>query len=152
METFASDPLISAFLSPRKVQFDRGAKGLHPRACPWPLPVLQCADAAELPHNPSGQPGVGEGPQGGNQGWGPLWRTWKPPSTVPAWVSPSQHENLGHGSFTKIFRGRRQEVVDGETHDTEVLLKVMDSRHQNCMEVRRGPEKAMQNCKELGPG
>lgn len=65
---------------------------------------------------------------------------------------PPQHENLGHGSFTKIFRGRRREVVDGETHDTEVLLKVMDSRHQNCMEVRQGPEKALQNCTELGPG
>ncbi|XP_031196118.1 tyrosine-protein kinase JAK3 [Mastomys coucha] len=53
--------------------------------------------------------------------------------TIPA-DSLEWHENLGHGSFTKIFRGRRQEVVDGETHDTEVLLKVMDSRHQNCME------------------
>lgn len=31
--------------------------------------------------------------------------------------------------------------MDGETHDTEVLLKVMDSRHQNCMEVWQGPGK-----------
>ncbi|XP_021493818.1 tyrosine-protein kinase JAK3 [Meriones unguiculatus] len=44
------------------------------------------------------------------------------------------HENLGHGSFTKIYRGRRREEVDGEARDTEVLLKVMDARHQNCME------------------
>lgn len=136
--------ITSAFLTLRKVQFDRGAKGLHPCACPQPLPVLLCIDTAELPHNPSGQPGVGEGPlaqldegpQGGSQGQGPSWRTWKPSSTVPAWMSFPQHENLGHGSFTKIFRGHRREVVDGETHDTEVLLKVMDSRHRNCMEVR----------------
>lgn len=53
--------------------------------------------------------------------------------TIPA-DSLEWHENLGHGSFTKIFHGHRREVVDGETHDTEVLLKVMDSRHQNCME------------------
>lgn len=53
--------------------------------------------------------------------------------TIPT-DSLEWHENLGHGSFTKIFRGRRREVVDGETHDSEVLLKVMDSRHRNCME------------------
>ncbi|XP_040598052.1 tyrosine-protein kinase JAK3 [Mesocricetus auratus] len=53
--------------------------------------------------------------------------------TIPA-DSLEWHENLGHGSFTKIYRGRRREAVDGETHDTEVLLKVMDARHRNCME------------------
>uniref|UniRef100_A0A8C5KBP0 Tyrosine-protein kinase n=1 Tax=Jaculus jaculus TaxID=51337 RepID=A0A8C5KBP0_JACJA len=42
--------------------------------------------------------------------------------------------NLGHGSFTKIYRGHRHEAVDGETRNTEVLLKVMDSKHRNCME------------------
>lgn len=46
-----------------------------------------------------------------------------------------QHENLGHGSFTKIYRGCRHEVVDGEARETEVLLKVMDAKHKNCMEV-----------------
>uniref|UniRef100_A0A5F7ZBH2 Tyrosine-protein kinase n=1 Tax=Macaca mulatta TaxID=9544 RepID=A0A5F7ZBH2_MACMU len=44
------------------------------------------------------------------------------------------HENLGHGSFTKIYRGCRHEVVDGESRKTEVLLKVMDAKHKNCME------------------
>ncbi|ERE89023.1 tyrosine-protein kinase JAK2-like protein [Cricetulus griseus] len=53
--------------------------------------------------------------------------------TIPA-ESLEWHENLGHGSFTKIYRGCRREAVDGETHDTEVLLKVMDARHRNCME------------------
>uniref|UniRef100_A0A452RVH2 Tyrosine-protein kinase n=1 Tax=Ursus americanus TaxID=9643 RepID=A0A452RVH2_URSAM len=45
------------------------------------------------------------------------------------------HENLGHGSFTKIYRGCRHEVVEGEARETEVLLKVMDAKHKNCMEV-----------------
>ncbi|XP_049983682.1 tyrosine-protein kinase JAK3 isoform X1 [Alexandromys fortis] len=53
--------------------------------------------------------------------------------TIPA-DSLEWHENLGHGSFTKIYRGHRREAVDGETHETEVLLKVMDARHRNCME------------------
>ncbi|KAM7142739.1 tyrosine-protein kinase JAK3 isoform 1-T3 [Molossus nigricans] len=44
------------------------------------------------------------------------------------------HENLGHGSFTKIYRGCRHEAVDGEPRETEVLLKVLDAKHKNCME------------------
>uniref|UniRef100_A0A250YM00 Tyrosine-protein kinase n=1 Tax=Castor canadensis TaxID=51338 RepID=A0A250YM00_CASCN len=44
------------------------------------------------------------------------------------------HENLGHGSFTKIYRGHRHEGVDGEARETEVLLKVMDATHRHCME------------------
>ncbi|XP_036731956.2 tyrosine-protein kinase JAK3 isoform X1 [Manis pentadactyla] len=44
------------------------------------------------------------------------------------------YENLGHGSFTKIYRGCRHEAVDGEAWETEVLLKVMDAKHKNCME------------------
>ncbi|XP_058513711.1 tyrosine-protein kinase JAK3 [Ochotona princeps] len=44
------------------------------------------------------------------------------------------HENLGHGSFTKIYRGSRREVVDGEARQTEVLLKVMGAKHQTCLE------------------
>ncbi|XP_075857638.1 tyrosine-protein kinase JAK3 [Microcebus murinus] len=44
------------------------------------------------------------------------------------------HENLGHGSFTKIYRGCRREAVDGEARDTEVVLKVLDAKHKNCME------------------
>ncbi|XP_004616913.2 tyrosine-protein kinase JAK3 [Sorex araneus] len=53
--------------------------------------------------------------------------------TIPA-QSLEWHENLGHGSFTKIYRGHRHEVVDGEARDTEVLLKVMDAKHKSCME------------------
>lgn len=51
-------PLTSAFLPlpPRKVQFDRGKKGLHPFPSPQPHPILLHADAAELPHDPCGQP------------------------------------------------------------------------------------------------
>ncbi|XP_036997892.2 tyrosine-protein kinase JAK3 isoform X2 [Artibeus jamaicensis] len=44
------------------------------------------------------------------------------------------HENLGHGSFTRIYRGCRQEPVDGEPRKTEVLLKVLDGKHKNCTE------------------
>ncbi|XP_037674331.1 tyrosine-protein kinase JAK3 [Choloepus didactylus] len=44
------------------------------------------------------------------------------------------HENLGHGSFTKIYRGRRHEAVDGAARETEVLLKVMVAKHRHCME------------------
>ncbi|XP_006107112.3 tyrosine-protein kinase JAK3, partial [Myotis lucifugus] len=43
-------------------------------------------------------------------------------------------ENLGHGSFTKIYRGCRHETVDGEPRETEVLLKVLDAKHKHCME------------------
>lgn len=49
---------------------------------------------------------------------------------------PCQHENLGHGSFTKIYRGSRHEDVDGEARETEVLLKVLDAEHRNLVEVR----------------
>ncbi|KAM5237984.1 tyrosine-protein kinase JAK3 [Ctenodactylus gundi] len=43
-------------------------------------------------------------------------------------------ESLGHGSFTKIFRGCRLETVEGEARETEVLLKVMSTIHRNCTE------------------
>ncbi|KAF3829278.1 hypothetical protein GH733_003542, partial [Mirounga leonina] len=58
----------------------------------------------------------------------------------------SPHENLGHGSFTKIYRGCRHEVVEGEVRETEVLLKVMDAKHKNCMEV------SVMGTKTLGSG
>ncbi|KFO22592.1 Tyrosine-protein kinase JAK3 [Fukomys damarensis] len=48
--------------------------------------------------------------------------------------SLQRHENLGHGSFTKIYRGCRRESVDGEARETEVLLKVLDAEHRNCVE------------------
>ncbi|XP_067416093.1 tyrosine-protein kinase JAK3 [Emydura macquarii macquarii] len=43
-------------------------------------------------------------------------------------------ENLGRGSFTKIYRGIKREQGDDTCHQTDVLLKVMDSSHRNCSE------------------
>ncbi|OWK12303.1 hypothetical protein Celaphus_00002981, partial [Cervus elaphus hippelaphus] len=72
--------------------------------------------------------------------------SWQPVGTVGCmWMGLSctslsaatpdlKHENLGHGSFTKIYRGCHHEIVDGEARETEVLLKVMDAKHKNCME------------------
>ncbi|XP_069073053.1 tyrosine-protein kinase JAK3 isoform X1 [Pleurodeles waltl] len=40
-------------------------------------------------------------------------------------------ESLGQGSFTKIFRGVKRDVVDAdEVHRNDVLLKVLDSAHK----------------------
>lgn len=44
-------------------------------------------------------------------------------------------ENLGQGTFTKIFRGKREEIGDyNQIHETEVLLKVLDKCHRNYSE------------------
>ncbi|XP_078525427.1 tyrosine-protein kinase JAK3 [Lissotriton helveticus] len=44
-------------------------------------------------------------------------------------------ESLGQGSFTKIFRGVKRDVVDAdEVHRTDVLLKVLDSAHKSFSE------------------
>ncbi|XP_056601981.1 tyrosine-protein kinase JAK2 isoform X1 [Triplophysa dalaica] len=44
-------------------------------------------------------------------------------------------ESLGQGTFTKIFRGIRKEQGDyGETHKTEVIVKVLDKAHRNYSE------------------
>ncbi|KAM8889140.1 tyrosine-protein kinase JAK2 isoform 1-T3 [Synchiropus picturatus] len=43
-------------------------------------------------------------------------------------------ESLGQGSFTRIFRGTKTEVRDGEKKQTEVLLKQLDVDHKNCWE------------------
>ncbi|KAM4708475.1 tyrosine-protein kinase JAK2 [Discoglossus pictus] len=44
-------------------------------------------------------------------------------------------ENLGQGTFTKIFRGKREEMGDySKIHETEVLLKVLDRAHRNYSE------------------
>ncbi|XP_051790937.1 tyrosine-protein kinase JAK2 [Erpetoichthys calabaricus] len=43
-------------------------------------------------------------------------------------------ENLGQGSFTKIFQGCKMDNRDGEVHETEVLLKVLDTPHKSCWE------------------
>ncbi|XP_047443187.1 tyrosine-protein kinase JAK2 [Mugil cephalus] len=43
-------------------------------------------------------------------------------------------ESLGQGSFTRIFKGHKIDIRDGEKHTTEVLLKELDSAHKNCWE------------------
>lgn len=47
-----------------------------------------------------------------------------------------KEESLGQGSFTRIFRGYKSEVRDGEKHETKVFLKELDSIHINRWEVR----------------
>ncbi|XP_038628578.1 tyrosine-protein kinase JAK3 [Tachyglossus aculeatus] len=76
-------------------------------------------DCSQLPSSPSPQPRLHLSHM--------MFHTIQPESLQ--W-----HENLGHGSFTKIYRGTRRDVADEETRETEVLLKVMDSTHQNCSE------------------
>ncbi|XP_059576021.1 tyrosine-protein kinase JAK3 [Alligator mississippiensis] len=41
-------------------------------------------------------------------------------------------ESLGQGSFTQIYRGIQRDQEGGEQHQTEVLLKVLDSGQRNC--------------------
>uniref|UniRef100_A0A671LVR7 Tyrosine-protein kinase n=1 Tax=Sinocyclocheilus anshuiensis TaxID=1608454 RepID=A0A671LVR7_9TELE len=44
-------------------------------------------------------------------------------------------ESQGQGTFTKIFKGIRKEQGDyGETHKTEVIVKVLDKAHRNYSE------------------
>ncbi|KAM9763063.1 tyrosine-protein kinase JAK2 isoform 1-T2 [Menidia menidia] len=43
-------------------------------------------------------------------------------------------ESLGQGCFTRIFRGNKTDIRDGEKHMMEVLLKELDSIHKNCWE------------------
>lgn len=50
-------------------------------------------------------------------------------------VFPPQEECLGQGSFTRIFKGSKTDVHDGEKHVAEVLLKELDVVHKNCWEV-----------------
>uniref|UniRef100_A0A4W5R2Q6 Tyrosine-protein kinase n=1 Tax=Hucho hucho TaxID=62062 RepID=A0A4W5R2Q6_9TELE len=45
-------------------------------------------------------------------------------------------ESLGQGSFTRIFKGSKIDIRDGERHVTDVLLKELDANHKNCWEVR----------------
>lgn len=44
-------------------------------------------------------------------------------------------ESLGQGSFTRIFKGYKTDIRDGEKHKTEVLLKELDAGHKNCWEA-----------------
>ncbi|XP_077462872.1 tyrosine-protein kinase JAK2 isoform X1 [Stigmatopora argus] len=43
-------------------------------------------------------------------------------------------ESLGQGSFTRVFKGSKRDIRDGEKHVTDVLLKELDSNHKNCWE------------------
>nr|XP_020452292.1 tyrosine-protein kinase JAK2-like [Monopterus albus] len=43
-------------------------------------------------------------------------------------------ESLGQGSFTRIFKGYKTDIRDGEKHKTEVLLKELEVVHKNCWE------------------
>uniref|UniRef100_A0A3Q4G7N9 Tyrosine-protein kinase n=1 Tax=Neolamprologus brichardi TaxID=32507 RepID=A0A3Q4G7N9_NEOBR len=43
-------------------------------------------------------------------------------------------ESLGKGSFTRIFKGKKIDIHDGEKRVTEVLLKELDATHKNCWE------------------
>lgn len=40
-------------------------------------------------------------------------------------------ESLGQGSFTRIYKGYKSDVRDGEKHETKVFLKELDSIHRN---------------------
>ncbi|KAL3047275.1 hypothetical protein OYC64_021489 [Pagothenia borchgrevinki] len=43
-------------------------------------------------------------------------------------------ECLGQGSFTRIFKGYKTDIRDGEKHVTDVFLKELDVVHKNCWE------------------
>uniref|UniRef100_A0A3P8WN14 Tyrosine-protein kinase n=1 Tax=Cynoglossus semilaevis TaxID=244447 RepID=A0A3P8WN14_CYNSE len=43
--------------------------------------------------------------------------------------------SLGQGSFTRIFKGYKTDVHNGEKHVTEVLLKELDVAHKNSWEL-----------------
>lgn len=43
-------------------------------------------------------------------------------------------ESLGQGSFTRIFKGYKTDIRDGEKHVTDVFLKELDAVHKNCWE------------------
>ncbi|XP_061094293.1 tyrosine-protein kinase JAK2 [Conger conger] len=43
-------------------------------------------------------------------------------------------ENLGQGSFTRIYKGGKTDIREGEKHVTDVLLKVLDSSHKDFWE------------------
>ena len=47
-----------------------------------------------------------------------------------------QDECLGQGSFTRVFKGTKVDIREGEEHRTQVLLKVLDANHKDYWEVR----------------
>lgn len=50
-------------------------------------------------------------------------------------LSSCKAESLGQGSFTRIFKGYKSDVWDGEKRETKVFLKELDSVHRNWWEV-----------------
>lgn len=46
-----------------------------------------------------------------------------------------QGDSLGQGSFTRIYKGYKTEIRDGEKHAAEVFLKELDVAHKACWEV-----------------
>lgn len=76
-------------------------------------------------------------------------RGWDEPFPLPPFSLihlPShpcaQCENLGHGTFTRIYRGiKRDSTKEGEdggeaeNHMTEVVMKVLDLSYSNWVEV-----------------
>uniref|UniRef100_A0A8D3DD56 Tyrosine-protein kinase n=1 Tax=Scophthalmus maximus TaxID=52904 RepID=A0A8D3DD56_SCOMX len=45
-----------------------------------------------------------------------------------------EYEMMVSGSFTRIFKGYKTDIHEGEKHVTEVLLKELDVAHKNCWE------------------
>ncbi|KAM7012052.1 tyrosine-protein kinase JAK2 [Tautogolabrus adspersus] len=43
-------------------------------------------------------------------------------------------ESLGQGSFTRIYKGYKTDIRDGEKHVTDVFLKELNAVHKNCWE------------------
>uniref|UniRef100_A0A8C5A823 Tyrosine-protein kinase n=1 Tax=Gadus morhua TaxID=8049 RepID=A0A8C5A823_GADMO len=46
-----------------------------------------------------------------------------------------QDECLGQGSFTRVFKGTKVDIREGEEHRTQVLLKVLDANHKDYWEA-----------------
>uniref|UniRef100_A0A8C5B9D9 Tyrosine-protein kinase n=1 Tax=Gadus morhua TaxID=8049 RepID=A0A8C5B9D9_GADMO len=44
-------------------------------------------------------------------------------------------ECLGQGSFTRVFKGTKVDIREGEEHRTQVLLKVLDANHKDYWEA-----------------
>uniref|UniRef100_A0A673A714 Tyrosine-protein kinase n=1 Tax=Sphaeramia orbicularis TaxID=375764 RepID=A0A673A714_9TELE len=55
-------------------------------------------------------------------------------SDVLFYLCVYKDESLGQGSFSRIFRGTKMDIRDGEKRETEVLLKELDGLHKNCWE------------------
>lgn len=63
-----------------------------------------------------------------------IWKLWWIQHSFCMHVS-CKEESLGQGSFTRIFKGYKSDIRDGDKHLTEVFLKELDVVHRNCWEV-----------------